>query len=191
MIKGDIKNVKSIELIAATSGLPYNTISDVFVRVEDGFEFNSEYIYDSGATSKTNVFLNEEQVLALAENFKVVEYIDSKKDYKLKSVISRLEQATKEYEDALAEIKLERQRLNDFINYQAEEELTIYNINDKFQALKGAIKSKLEEYEAKAEELGDNWECDPLADEALTVYMNLITLLKYLDDEKYTKGVIK
>ena len=181
MIKGNIDNIKSIELVKATSGLPYNTMGDVFVRTENGFEFNSEYIYDSGATSKTSVFLTENQVEALYDSFKVVEYILPKKEYKIKKAEESLEKIKKEYEEALEELKKERVMIKQLV-----EDLGVFSDEcsctecDSCRMIVKKIKDKLKEYEDKLAELEESDNTNEWADEAMTVYLNMITLLKYL-----------
>lgn len=155
-----MNNIKSIEVVNPVYGL---NVGDVLTREtsEDSFSFSAEHVGEDYTYSRS---ISLSPSLITKDDFVAIEWFEQKKTKR--QIIEELEQ-----------------KLTDSI----ERENSVAAAHDK---LLNRIDSKLKEYRLKFEEISTNVENGVYlnesfdwADEAMTVYHNMIELLEKLTNE--------
>lgn len=163
-----MKNIKAIELIKPAFGLDKGSVLSRLAPNEL-FTYSNETVGDN-YNSKTSVSVSE-SVLS-HDIARAIDWFKNKRS--AKHVIQEQEEEIRALTDYI--VNLERKMINDESQ-----------VKEKYDKLLNRINTKQEEFEKKLAELEEELENDIIAgetigwaDEAMTVYYNLIDLLKKL-----------
>jgi DNA repair ATPase RecN len=186
-----MNNIKTVEVLDPIYGL---TIGDVLTRENDldNFSFSTEHIGEDYNLSRS-VSLSPN--LITKENFTATEWFEEKKAVSKKAKVEeledKLESAYMNYEELLQSNQETAKRLEECERALESEERYCATLEEYVSKIDRRIGEKIDEYETKLSDLKEkvlddefySGEVIEWADEAMTVYYNLIDLLKKLRNE--------